>query len=84
MIQFGKLSKVGTGGMESKVFSAAWALERGTSVIICNGTEDAAISKIVQGKTVGTFFTDAKQENLAVETLAGNGKTDLVSPDLFG
>lgn len=79
MVQFGKQSKVGTGGMESKVFSAAWALERGVSVVICNGTEEQSISRIIQGKQVGTFFTDAKQENLAVEALAGEGTHEVTS-----
>lgn len=74
LIQFGKLSKVGTGGMESKVFSAAWALERGCSVVICNGDTDDAVSKIISGKKVGTFFTDAKQESIAAETLAADCK----------
>ena len=38
-IEFGACSNVGTGGMESKVKSALWALDRGTSVVICNGME---------------------------------------------
>lgn len=74
MVQFGQLSKVGTGGMESKVFSAAWALERGVSVIICNGADELAVSKVMAGKPCGTFFTDAKQQHVAVETLAANCK----------
>ena len=36
-ITFGVKSDVGTGGMESKVKSAMWALEHGSSVVICNG-----------------------------------------------
>ncbi|CAL4064052.1 unnamed protein product, partial [Meganyctiphanes norvegica] len=36
-LKFGKKSSVGTGGMDSKVKAANWALERGTSVVICNG-----------------------------------------------
>ena len=74
MIQFGKGSSVGLGGMESKVASAVWALDRGVSVIICNGSEDKAISRVVTGKQIGTFFTNAKSEQVAVESVAANGK----------
>ena len=78
LIKFGKLSKVGTGGMESKVSSAVWALERGCSVIICHGNEEQAISRVVNGKQVGTFFTDAKQETVAVEAIAADGKLSIL------
>ncbi|XP_072385896.1 delta-1-pyrroline-5-carboxylate synthase [Diabrotica undecimpunctata] len=57
-IEFGQKSKVGTGGMDSKVTSATWALERGVSVVICNGTLDKAIRSIMSGRKVGTFFTE--------------------------
>lgn len=73
-ITFGSGNKVGTGGMESKVQSAIWALERGVSVIICNGEEEKAITKCVSGKQIGTFFTNTFSENVAVETLAANGE----------
>jgi delta-1-pyrroline-5-carboxylate synthetase len=33
-IKFGTKSKTGTGGMDSKVTAATWALERGVSVVI--------------------------------------------------
>lgn len=36
-IEFGEKSDVGTGGMESKVKSALYALDNGSSVVICNG-----------------------------------------------
>ena len=73
MIRFGQRSTVGSGGMESKVSSALWALDRGVSVIICNGSEDKAISKVISGKQIGTFFTNAKTENQPVESTAANG-----------
>ena len=73
IVTFGGKSRVGLGGMESKVKSAAWALDRGVSVVICNGTEDQAINKIMNGKRIGTFFTQSKTETVAVETLAQNG-----------
>lgn len=74
MIRFGQRSNVGSGGMESKVSSALWALDRGVSVVICNGSEDKAISKVISGKQIGTFFTNAKTENQPVESIAANGE----------
>ena len=73
MIQFGKGSSVGLGGMQSKVASAVWALDRGVSVIICNGSEEKAIQRVVTGKQIGTFFTNAKSEQISVESVAANG-----------
>ncbi|XP_023235697.1 delta-1-pyrroline-5-carboxylate synthase-like [Centruroides sculpturatus] len=73
-VTFGEKSSVGSGGMESKVKAASWALERGVSVIICNGMEDQAITKILDGKRIGTFFTDQKHSSIPVETLAANAR----------
>ena len=72
-IKFGKGSSVGLGGMESKVASAVLALDRGVSVVICNGSEDKAISRVVSGKQLGTFFTDSKSDVVPVEYVAGSG-----------
>jgi delta-1-pyrroline-5-carboxylate synthetase len=60
-VEFGTVSKVGTGGMQSKVFAAEWALENDCSVVICNGQQENAIIDIVHGKRIGTFFTDHKE-----------------------
>lgn len=66
--------KVGTGGMDSKVNAATWALDRGVSVVICNGTQDKAIKTIIAGRKVGTFFTETSAGGpTPVETLAENG-----------
>ena len=73
-IIFGEKSRVGLGGMDSKVSSATWALERGVSVVICNGMEDDAISKIIAGKRVGTFFTQFEDQSVSAHTLAQNCK----------
>ena len=72
-IKFGKKSKVGTGGMDSKMNAATWALDRGVSVVICNGSQDNAIKTIVGGRKVGTFFTESSSAGTPVETLAENG-----------
>lgn len=67
--------QVGTGGMDSKVNAATWALDRGVNVVICNGTQEKAIKMIIGGRKVGTFFTEtASGGPTPVETLAENGK----------
>ncbi|GFX12021.1 delta-1-pyrroline-5-carboxylate synthase [Trichonephila clavipes] len=73
-IVFGEKSGVGLGGMESKVRAASWALERGIAVVICNGTDEHAVSRIVQGRRIGTFFSDHKSLTVTVETHAVNAR----------
>ncbi|XP_041564377.1 delta-1-pyrroline-5-carboxylate synthase isoform X2 [Drosophila elegans] len=76
-IEFGKKSKVGTGGMDSKVKAATWALDRGVSVVICNGMQEKAIKTIIGGRKVGTFFTEATESanTVPVEVMAENART---------
>ncbi|XP_038128561.1 delta-1-pyrroline-5-carboxylate synthase [Cyprinodon tularosa] len=70
-ITYGTKSRVGIGGMEAKVKAALWALEGGTSVIIANGTNPKVtgqvITDIVEGKKVGTFFSEIKPAGPSVE-----------------
>uniref|UniRef100_A0A3Q0R751 Delta-1-pyrroline-5-carboxylate synthase n=1 Tax=Amphilophus citrinellus TaxID=61819 RepID=A0A3Q0R751_AMPCI len=70
-ITFGTKSRVGIGGMEAKVKAALWALQGGTSVIIANGTDPKVtghvITDIVEGKKVGTFFSEVKPAGPTVE-----------------
>merc|ERR1712218_3517 len=73
-IEFGKASDVGTGGMESKVLSALWALENGTSVVICNGMQFDSIRRIFAGERCGSFFTNAEDVSVPVELLAQNAR----------
>ncbi|XP_076317165.1 delta-1-pyrroline-5-carboxylate synthase-like isoform X2 [Tachypleus tridentatus] len=56
------------------VKAASWALDRGVSVIICNGMLENAILEIVQGKRVGTFFTNHKSSSTPVEVMAVNAR----------
>lgn len=75
LIKFGQKSKVGTGGMDSKVTAATWALDRGVSVVICNGTQEKAIKHILTGRKVGTFFTDFSAEKATpVEAMAEDAR----------
>lgn len=54
--------------------AATWALDRGVSVVICNGSQDNAIKTIVEGRKVGTFFTETETDRTPVESLAENGE----------
>jgi delta-1-pyrroline-5-carboxylate synthetase len=61
-----------------QVQAATWALNRGVSVVICNGMQEKAIKFIMAGRKIGTFFTNAPTANTAsVETLADNGRWKL-------
>ncbi|XP_074095744.1 delta[1]-pyrroline-5-carboxylate synthase isoform X2 [Cotesia typhae] len=73
-IKFGEKSKVGTGGMDSKVTAALWALDRGVSVIICNGAQEKAIKSILTGRKVGTFFTETSTSSTPIEIVAENAR----------
>lgn len=73
-IKFGQKSKVGTGGMDSKVNAALWALDRGVSVVICNGTQEKAIKNIMGGRKIGTFFTESSTTSAPVEVVAENAR----------
>ncbi|XP_041866691.1 delta-1-pyrroline-5-carboxylate synthase-like isoform X1 [Melanotaenia boesemani] len=70
-ITYGTKSRVGIGGMEAKVKAALWALQGGTSVIIANGTDPKVtghvITDIVEGKKIGTFFSEVKPAGPTVE-----------------
>uniref|UniRef100_A0A3Q3DI71 Delta-1-pyrroline-5-carboxylate synthase n=1 Tax=Hippocampus comes TaxID=109280 RepID=A0A3Q3DI71_HIPCM len=70
-ITYGMKSRVGIGGMEAKVHSSIWALQRGTSVVIASGTHPKVtghvIADIVEGKKVGTFFSETKPAGMTVE-----------------
>ncbi|KAM6963825.1 delta-1-pyrroline-5-carboxylate synthase isoform 1-T1 [Tautogolabrus adspersus] len=70
-ITYGTKSRVGIGGMEAKVKAALWALQGGTAVVIANGTNPKVtghvITDIVEGKKVGTFFSEIKPAGPTVE-----------------
>lgn len=77
MLNFGQKSNVGTGGMESKITAAEYALKNDCSVIICNGKQQNAIVDCLNGKKVGTFFTNepvpsiVSVENMAISSRNG-------------
>jgi glutamate 5-kinase len=49
-------SKLGSGGMDSKLRAARLATAAGESVILANGTKDGILDAIFAGKHVGTLF----------------------------
>ena len=65
-VNFGDKSKVGTGGMESKVKAATWALDNHCSVVICNGQRENGITGIISGKKIGTFFSNLGKDEASV------------------
>ncbi|KAK3925381.1 putative delta-1-pyrroline-5-carboxylate synthase [Frankliniella fusca] len=73
-VRFGQKSRVGTGGMDSKVQAATWALDRGVCVVICNGMQEEAIKTILTGRKVGTFFTSGSASSASTDLLAEQGE----------
>ena len=74
-IKFGEKSNFGTGGMESKVMSAGFALDHGCSVIICNGMKYNTIRSIMAGENIGTMFSPLEIEGTSVSVLAKNSRS---------
>lgn len=68
---FGEGSKVGRGGMASKVDAASWAFHKGVAVVVASGLRPHCITDIIEGKDVGTFFTSESQvEPSAIDSSA--------------
>ena len=64
-------ASTGKGGMKSKLISADLITSLGIPMHIANGLTKNAVSKIVKGKNIGTFFpTSHKKENAAKAWLA--------------
>lgn len=55
-------SKVGTGGMATKLTAAEIATAAGTDMVIANGADFHVIHKIVEGRRHGTMFVGNKKE----------------------
>lgn len=56
-------SKVGTGGMATKLKAAQLAVNAGADMVIANGSDFHVIHKIMQGRNHGTLFlADPKEE----------------------
>lgn len=65
LLQMGKAStgsKVGTGGMATKLTAAEISTAAGTDMVIANGADFHIIHKIVEGRNYGTLFVGNKKE----------------------
>ena len=49
-------SKLGTGGMQTKLHAAQLALDGGIEMVIANGSDPDILYDIVAGKAIGTRF----------------------------
>lgn len=56
-------SKVGTGGMNTKLSAAKIATISGTDMIICNAKDVRILHRIMDGRKYGTLFKANKDEN---------------------
>lgn len=63
-IEIGEVSRLGRGGMGSKIASARIASESGVPVVICSGIEAGVLAEAVAGAEVGTRF--AAHTDLAI------------------
>ncbi len=52
-------SAAGTGGMESKLEAARWAMRAGASVVIANAHSKDALGSLLRGDDTGTLFVPA-------------------------
>ena len=58
----GSVSKVGTGGMATKLTAAEIATAAGADMVIANGADFHVIHKIIEGRNYGTLFVQNKKE----------------------
>ncbi len=56
----GNKSKLGTGGMKTKLTAAKTVTEKGIDMIITNGSRPSDLYKIIEGESIGTKFLGVK------------------------
>lgn len=61
----GSSSKIGTGGMQSKLIAAKFAMTAGVDVFIGTGTGAEKLLRVLQGAGDGTYFVKSKKSILA-------------------
>lgn len=57
----GKGSKLGTGGMATKLKAAEICMEKGTDVVIADGDDPDVLYDIIEGKQIGTRFVGKRK-----------------------
>lgn len=60
-------SKVGTGGMSTKLSAARIATASGADMVIANGADFHVVHRILQGKEIGTLFTAHRDPEFSLE-----------------
>ncbi len=60
-------SKVGTGGMHTKLLAARIATDSGADMVITNGNDVSHIHKVVEGRKHGSLFLANKDKNFSME-----------------
>ena len=58
-------SKMGSGGMVSKIAAAELCREHNVDVVIADGTDPSTIMEVLEGKDLGTFFVSEATNKLA-------------------
>jgi glutamate 5-kinase len=58
-------SKMGSGGMVSKIAAAELCREHNVDVVIADGTDPSTIMEVLEGKDLGTFFVSEATNRLA-------------------
>jgi glutamate 5-kinase len=73
-VAFGEPSRLGRGGMGSKVLAARMAADAGIPTVIAGGTSEAVLEPILAGERRGTRFEGAEQELSAYKLWLRFGK----------
>lgn len=55
-------TKLGTGGMITKIKAAKYATSRGIHVVLANGANNETVEDILMGKEIGTLFLGGKKK----------------------
>ena len=56
-------SKLGTGGMITKIKAAKIATAKGIHVVLASGSKNEAIEEILEGKNIGTLFVGGSKND---------------------
>ena len=59
--------------------AACWALDQDVSVVIANGFQKDVVRQIINGKKVGTFFTNTQTTGVSPEEQASFGRFSVQS-----
>ena len=62
---------------------ASWALDHNVGVVISNGQMDKGILNIIDGKKIGTFFTNVPNQSLPVDVQAVKGNRKIGDENLY-